>query len=66
MSRLSIFGSSIVYSLIFRFRGGSSSKQQAFTTPGTYTWVAPAGITSVSVVCVGGGGGAGGVSYYSW
>jgi hypothetical protein len=27
-----------------------------FITPGTYTWVAPAGITTVSVVAVGGGG----------
>jgi hypothetical protein len=31
--------------------------QEAYTTPGTYTWVAPAGVTSVCVVCVGGGGG---------
>ena len=31
--------------------------QQTFTTPGTTTWVAPTGVTSVSVVCVGGGGG---------
>ena len=31
--------------------------QQAYTTPGTYIWVAPAGVTSVSVVVVGGGGG---------
>jgi len=30
--------------------------QQAFTTAGTYTWVAPAGVTSVSIVAVGGGG----------
>lgn len=35
--------------------------QQAYTTAGTYSWVAPAGVTSVSVVCVGGGAfGAGG------
>ena len=34
--------------------------QQAYTTAGTYTWVAPAGVTSVSVVAVGGGG-AGGI-----
>lgn len=34
--------------------------QQAFTTPGTYTWVAPPGVTSVHVVAVGGGGRAGG------
>jgi hypothetical protein len=29
--------------------------QQAYTTPGTYTWIAPAGYTTVSVVAVGGG-----------
>ena len=33
--------------------------QQAYTTAGTYTWIAPAGVTSVSVVAVGGGGGYG-------
>lgn len=27
-----------------------------FTTPGTYIWTATSGITSVSVVCIGGGG----------
>ena len=31
--------------------------QDAFTTPGTYTWVCPAGVTKISVVCVGGGAG---------
>jgi len=30
--------------------------EQQYTTPGSYTWTAPAGVTSVSVVCVGGGG----------
>ena len=35
--------------------GGDS--QQAYTTAGTYTWTAPAQVTSDSVVCVGGGGG---------
>ena len=30
--------------------------QQAYTTAGTYSWTAPSGVTSVSVVCVGGGG----------
>jgi hypothetical protein len=34
--------------------------QQAYTTAGTYSWVAPAGVTSVSVVVVAGGGGGGG------
>jgi len=28
-----------------------------YTTPGTYSWTAPAGVTSVCVVAVGGGGG---------
>lgn len=35
---------------------GPPPGQQAYTTAGTYTWVVPAGVTSVSVVCVGGGG----------
>jgi hypothetical protein len=30
---------------------------QSYTSAGTYTWVAPAAVTSVSVVAVGGGGG---------
>ena len=31
--------------------------QQAYTTPGTYSWTAPSNVTSVSVVAIGGGGG---------
>ncbi len=31
--------------------------QQEYTTPGTYQWTCPAGVTSVSAVCVGAGGG---------
>lgn len=30
---------------------------QNYTTPGTYSWVAPSGVTSVNVIAVGGGGG---------
>lgn len=30
--------------------------QNVFTTPGTYSWTAPDGVTSVSVLAVGGGG----------
>jgi hypothetical protein len=30
--------------------------EEVYTTPGTYSWTAPAGVTSVSVVAVGGGG----------
>jgi len=38
---------------------------QSYTVAGTYTWVAPAGITSVSVVAVGGGGGGAAGGAYS-
>jgi len=34
--------------------------QQAYTTAGSYSWVAPTGVTKVSVVAVGGGGGGSG------
>lgn len=38
--------------------------QQEYTTPGTYTWVAPAGVTRVSVIAVGGASaGGGGLGY---
>jgi len=45
-----------------RGNGGSISfqipvGQAAYTTAGTYSWTAPAGVTNVSVVAVGGGGG---------
>lgn len=33
--------------------------QVLYDTPGIYSWTAPAGVSTVSVVCVGGGGGAG-------
>ena len=42
----------------------AAPSQQAYTTPGTYTWTCPAGVFSVSVVCVGAGGGCGPVSGY--
>lgn len=34
----------------------SNAGSQSYTSSGTYSWVAPAGVTSVSVVAVGGGG----------
>lgn len=37
----------------------SASGSQSYTTAGTYSWVAPSGVTSVSVVAVGGGAGGG-------
>lgn len=39
--------------------GMPATGQAEYTTPGTYSWVCPAGVTSVSVVCVGAGGSAG-------
>ncbi len=36
---------------------GNQAGQQAYTTAGTYSWVAPAGVTKVSVVAIGGGAG---------
>ena len=35
----------------------SNAGSQSYTAAGTYSWVAPSGVTSVSVVAVGGGGG---------
>lgn len=37
---------------------------QVFDTPGSYTWVCPANVTSVNVVCIGAGG-SGGAAYYA-
>ena len=39
----------------------STGGQAEYITPGNYSWTCPAGVTSVCVVAVGGGGG--GVSY---
>ena len=38
--------------------------QAEYTTAGSYTWTAPTGVTSVCVVCVGGGSGSGGALAY--
>ena len=43
--------------------GNPNTGQQAYTTAGTYSWVAPIGVTSVSVVAVGGGGSGGSNQY---
>lgn len=39
--------------------------EDVYTTPGTYSWTCPVGVTSVSVVAIGGGGG-GGDPWYNW
>jgi len=38
----------------------SSPREAIFATPGTYSWTAPMGVTSISLVAVGGGGGGSG------
>ena len=38
---------------------GLQTGQAEYTTPGTYFWQAPIGVTNVSVVAIGGGGGGG-------
>ncbi len=35
---------------------GKAKAQEEFTTPGTYSFVVPSGVTSISIVTVGGGG----------
>ena len=42
------------YQIVVRF--AAPSGEAVFTDAGTFTWVAPAGVTSVSAVCVGAGG----------
>ena len=40
--------------------GGETTEatgQQAYLTPGSYTWTCPANVTKVNAVCIGGGGG---------
>jgi hypothetical protein len=43
----------------------NANGEDAYTEAGTYTWIAPVGVTSVCVVAIGGGGvrGAGGLGY---
>lgn len=41
-------------------------ENQDFTTPGTYTWTVPAGVTSISVAGIGGGGGGSQKSSGGW
>ena len=43
----------------------AAPSSQSYTTAGTYSWVAPTGVTSVSVVVVSGGGGGGGTGGYN-
>ena len=49
--------SGISQAFSFMRSSGVARSSQSYTTAGTYSWVAPAGVTSVSVVAIGGGGG---------
>jgi hypothetical protein len=40
----------------FGFSTQNTYSEQSFTSPGTYTFIVPAGVTSISMVAVGGGG----------
>lgn len=48
---LTAFSEAISYTTAASFNG-----EQSYTTPGTYNWLCPTGVTSISVVTVGGGG----------
>ena len=39
--------------------GYNNAGEQLYSNPGDYTWTAPAGVTKISVVLIGGGGGGG-------
>ena len=52
-----VFISSLLPFLIF-------AQNLIYTTPGTGTWMTPAGVTSITVECWGGGGAGGGATGY--
>lgn len=43
----------------------NTNGDQIYTTPGTFSWVCPAGVTSISVLAIGGGGGGSQYSSYA-
>lgn len=49
-------GTAVDQQIVNNITLGGEVGAASFTAPGTYTWVCPAGVTSVSVVCIGGGG----------
>jgi hypothetical protein len=54
--------SGILQGVLSSFGGAAAPGQEAYVAAGTYSWIAPTGVTAVSVVCVGAGGG--GDNYY--
>jgi hypothetical protein len=49
------------FTLVF----GALASGVLFSTTGSHSWTVPTGVTSVSVVCIGGGGGGGGILAWS-
>lgn len=54
----------IIQGVLASIGGAAAPGQEAYVTAGTYSWVAPAGVTKVSVVAVGGGSSRGGALAY--
>ena len=52
------------YNSDVNYTAGGPRGEHVYNTPGTYSWTAPAGVTSVSAVAVGAGGGGGNIGYY--
>ena len=48
--------SGVLHGVLAAIAGGARG-EQVYDIPGTYTWTVPAGVTSICVVCVGGGAG---------
>ncbi|MBU6158916.1 MAG: T9SS type A sorting domain-containing protein [Bacteroidetes bacterium] len=51
----------VLFFLFFGLNKGWGQTSVTYNTPGTYTWLCPPGVTSITVECWGGGGGGGGV-----
>ncbi|MBP6091577.1 MAG: fibronectin type III domain-containing protein, partial [Crocinitomicaceae bacterium] len=63
MKKVTIFFFGFLLFLQFLFVGGAWGQNvETFSTSGTYTWVCPAGVTSVQVEAWGGGGAGGGTT----
>jgi hypothetical protein len=56
------YGYTISQQFSWRYWLGTPQGQTTYTTAGTYQWTCPSGVTSISVVCLGGGGG----GSYTW
>jgi len=55
-------GGSTINNFIYTATATSSTQQDIYTTVGTFTWTAPAGVTTITAEAWGGGAGGGGVN----